>query len=53
MNPKKKNNSSLNKIPDWEVKLYENDPHFKKKHEEAKRRIEKYGIPEEFLKSKK
>jgi hypothetical protein len=53
MNPKKKNSPSIKEIPEWRIKLYENDPYFRKKDEEAKRQIDKYGIPEELLKRKK
>ena len=53
MNPKKKNKSSLKKIPESRAKLYRNDPVFIKKHEQAQKNIDKYGIPEELLEIQK
>ena len=54
MNPKKKNNSSssLDKSRSKAID-YSEDPFFVKKHEDAQKFIDKYGIPKELLENKK
>jgi hypothetical protein len=47
----KKVRRTLNVDVDDDVKDYSKDPFFVKKRERAKEVIDKYGIPEHFLKS--
>jgi hypothetical protein len=55
MNPKKKNKTELNNELDSLAiaRICANDPFFVKKHEQAQKNIDKYGIPEVLLKPRK
>ena len=53
MKPKKKDISPQSGTPGSKDIDYSKDPFFIKKHEEAQKHIDKYGIPKEFLERKK